>query len=255
MRSQKIESSRRLEIQHPQLKMSPPPLPSDAELSILKTFPATEGFQYEFKENVISADRLLQNLCAFLNGKGGWLILGIRDIDRAMMGIPDMYHDKMIDCFILRCDNVFHQRLIISEDGLPVAPHCITARTVVFDKRRFVFVRIEPEEGKTYVCHDGSKYIRLSASNYKFSCERYYTHHDMASAVLTARTKTRKEFSTVIDDLEKDMVRTEKRLCGLEKELETTRRQLCDKILTEKADAENRLRQRGIMCCVFSWLW
>jgi len=51
------------------------------------------------------------------------------------------------------------------------------------------------------------------------------------------------------------MLRTEKRLCGLEKELETTRRQLCDKILTEKTDAENRLRHKGIVCCVFSWLW
>jgi predicted HTH transcriptional regulator len=235
--------------------MAPPPLPSDAELAILETFPYMEGFQYEFKESVISTERLLQNLCAFLNGKGGWLILGIRDIDRAMSGIPDMYHDKMVDCFILRCDNVFHQRLIISEDGMPVATQCIQARSIVFGKRRFVFVRIEPEEGKTYVCHDGSKYIRLSASNYKFSCDRYYTSHDMSSAVMTAKVKTRKEFSAIIDDLEKDMMRTEKRLCGLEKELETTRRHLCDKILTEKTDAENRLRQRGIMCCVFSWLW
>jgi predicted HTH transcriptional regulator len=235
--------------------MAPPPLPSDAELAILETFPHMEGFQYEFKESVISTERLLQNLCAFLNGKGGWLILGIRDIDRAMTGISDVYDDKMIDGLILRCDNVFHQRLIISEDGLPLEPQCIQAHSVIFGKRRFVFVRIEPEEGKTYVCHDGSKYIRLSASNYRFSCERYYTSHDMSSAVMTAKVKTRKEFSAIVDELEKDMARTEKRLCGLEKELETTRRHLCDKILTEKRGAENRLRQRGVVCCVFSWLW
>jgi predicted HTH transcriptional regulator len=242
-------------------KMAPPPIPTDDELAILETFPATEGFQYEFKETLINTDRLMQNICAFLNGKGGWLILGIRDIDRALVGIPDSYHDKTLDSFVLRCDNIFHQKLIISEDGYTVAPSCVKARTVTFGKRRFIFVCIDPEEGKTYVCHDGTKFIRLSASNYKFSCEKYYTQHDMSSAIMSAKVKCRKEYSAMIDGLEKDIYRNEKRVTGLEKELEITRKLLFDKILTEKKNREINITennykhgQSGIFCCLFGWV-
>ncbi|MCD5415523.1 ATP-binding protein [Candidatus Bipolaricaulota bacterium] len=53
-----------------------------------------ESKTLEFKEDLPSSRRLAQTVCAFANGAGGKLIIGVRDEPREIMGIAS---DKVID--------------------------------------------------------------------------------------------------------------------------------------------------------------
>lgn len=234
-----------------------PPLPSDEDLLSLTTFPYMEGFQWEFKETPINNEKLLPAICAFLNGKGGWLLIGIRDIDRAICGIPECVKDKVIDAFIIRCDNILHQKLIMREDGLPISPKCIYARPLCNDFRRLVIVRVEPEPDISYRCYDGSRYIRLSASNYKMTQERYYTKHNVNTMMECVARKVRKETADTLLAQQTMLEMGAEKVATLEMELAMTRRLLYDKILAEKREVEARrvggAKFAGILCGVLSW--
>jgi predicted HTH transcriptional regulator len=214
-----------------------------------------EGFQWEFKETPINNEKLLPAICAFLNGKGGWLLVGIRDIDRAMCGIPECVKDKVIDAFIIRCDNILHQKLIMREDGLPISPSCIFARPLSNDFRRLVIVRVEPEPDISYRCYDGSRYIRLSASNYKMTQERYYTKHNVNTMLESVARKVRKETTETLLAQQSALEMGAEKVATLEMELSMTRRLLYDKILAEKREVEARHQPKfaGILCGVLSW--
>jgi predicted HTH transcriptional regulator len=233
-----------------------PPLPSDEELATLQVFPIPEGQHWEYKETVISSEKLLQNICAFLNRRGGYLIVGIRDIDLAIIGIPETVLDKTIDSFILKCDNVYHQSLIVSKDRLPVHPECIVARRVMAGTRRLVIIRVEPEKGKEYICHDGTTYIRLSASNYKLPSGRYYTEHDIHSLEGTIKSRYNIEYASTIANLEHAILSGQSKTRKLEAEMDTIRSLLYSKILQEKTDAEaEKKRPNGLWCCAFGLSW
>jgi hypothetical protein len=225
-----------------------PPLPSDEDLLTLKTFPYMEGFQWEFKEAPINNEKLLPVVCAFLNGGGGWIIIGIRDIDRAICGIPDCIKDKVVDSFIVRCDNILHQNLIIREDGQPMAHTCIHARVVFNANRRIIVVRVEPEPDTTYSCYDGARYIRLSASNYRMSTDRYYTQNDMNLMIEKISKKIKKESMYTLLQQQSALEMGAEKVVALEKEVATIRQALFDKILAEKREAELARRPAGFLC-------
>jgi predicted HTH transcriptional regulator len=233
-----------------------PPLPSDEELATLQTFPIPEGQHWEYKETVISSEKLLQNICAFLNRRGGYLIIGIRDIDLAIIGIPETVLDKTIDSFILKCDNIYHQSLIVSKDRLPVNPECIVARRVMAGTRRLVIISVEPEKGKEYICHDGTTYIRLSASNYKLPSGRYYTEHDIHSLEGTIKSRYTIEYASTIANLEHAVRSGQSKTHKLEIEMDVLRSLLYSKILQEKTEAEaEKKTTKGLWCCVFGLSW
>jgi predicted HTH transcriptional regulator len=216
-----------------------------------------EGFQWEFKETPINNEKLLPAICAFLNGNGGWLLIGIRDIDRAMCGIPDTVKDKVIDAFIIRCDNILHQKLIMREDGLPISPKCIYARPLYNDYRRLIIVRVEPEPNISYRCYDGSRYIRLSASNYKMTQERYYTKHNVNTMLESVARKVRKETADTLLAQQAALEMGAEKVASLETELALTRRLLYDKILAEKRHVEEnglvgKTRFAGFLCGILS---
>lgn len=236
-----------------------PPLPSDEELLSLTTFPHMEGFQWEFKETPINNEKLLPVICAFLNGKGGWLLIGIRDIDRAMCGIPECVKDKVIDAFIIRCDNILHQNLIMREDGLPISHKCIFARPLCDSNRRLVIVCVEPEADISYSCYDGSRYIRLSASNYKMTQERYYTRRDVNTMLESVGRKIRKETTETLLAQQTALEMGSEKVATLEMELTVTRKMLYDKILAEKQRVEERENTShpkfaGFLCGFLTWL-
>jgi predicted HTH transcriptional regulator len=234
-----------------------PPLPCDDELLTLETFPYMEGFQWEFKETPINNEKLLPVVCAFLNGKGGWLLIGIRDIDRSLCGIPECVKDKVIDAFIIRCDNILHQNLIMREDGLPISPKSIYARPLYDASRRMVIVRIEPEPDVTYCCYDGTRYIRLSASNYKMTQDRYYTKHDVSMMLENLARKVKKETADTLLAQQTALEMGAEKVSSLEMELAVTRRLLYEKILAEKREVEEKRRSKfaGFLCGVLTtWL-
>jgi hypothetical protein len=230
-----------------------PPLPTDEEFSSLTTFPIMEGLQWEYKETLISSEKLLQNICAFLNRKGGYLIIGIRDIDLAIIGIPDTILNKSIDSFILKCDNIYHQGLITKKDGTAIHHDCVFARTLFVNGKRLVLVKIEPEPNTLYVCHDGISYIRLSASNYKVpqTPRIMYSLSDFQSLEGTIRSRFKREYASILFMMERQIEMEAKKTRELDVKLNTMREELYSKILREKEDAEKRLENKRGFTLVF----
>ena len=59
-------------------------------MSILKLLAAPESRTLEFKEKMPSALAIAKTVCAFSNGAGGSIIIGIRDRDKALIGIDEL---------------------------------------------------------------------------------------------------------------------------------------------------------------------
>jgi predicted HTH transcriptional regulator len=59
-------------------------------MSILKLLAALESRTLEFKERMPSALAIAKTICAFSNGAGGSIIIGIRDRDKTLIGIEEL---------------------------------------------------------------------------------------------------------------------------------------------------------------------
>ena len=59
-------------------------------MSVLKLLAAPESRTLEFKEKMPSALAIAKTVCAFSNGAGGSIIIGIRDRDRDVIGIDEL---------------------------------------------------------------------------------------------------------------------------------------------------------------------
>ncbi len=226
----------------------------------MTAFPYPEGYQWEFKENVPKSVEVTSTVCAFLNTRGGYLVIGIRDKDLAVCGIPESSTLKHIDNFLLVCDDIYHQGLIIQEDGTRLPQSAVTVELkMLADGRRLVVVRVEPEPGKVYVRHCGRKYIRLSASNYRISVSRYYTESEIDERERCIRRNVMKEYKELIDSLYDDINTGYDKERELRHSAESTEKLLHQKILEDKKRAETIIRESSwsihiltcrIMCCV-----
>jgi predicted HTH transcriptional regulator len=221
-----------------------PSFPTKDELDTLVSFPYPEGYVWEYKENIPKAAELMITICAFLNTQGGYLVSGIRDIDLRMVGIPETSTHKQIDSFLLSLDDIFHQGLILHEDGTRISTSCIQAEYIqTRDGRRFMYVRVTPEDGKTYIRHCGDKYVRLSASNYKISLNRYYTEQALRERELTISRRVRRECDSVLQSLYDDINIGHDKIKELHTALDRTTRLLHTKILNDKENVEESLEK------------
>jgi hypothetical protein len=210
-----------------------PTLPSDTELAKMETFPFPEGHQMEFKETLIAAEALARCVCAFLNGSGGYLILGVRDRDLNICGL--YCSEKDIDSFLLRCDNIFHQGLVLSEEGYKLSPKSVSAQYKRFGERRLIIVRVVPEPGIKYVCLNGLAYVRLSASNYKIGADRYYRDADVMLMQKKILKQLNEDFTRTLTSLDQQVSTGHAKCKELEGDLQETTALLHTKILHERA--------------------
>ena len=210
-----------------------PALPSDTELAKIETFPFTEGHQLEFKETLIAAEALARCVCAFLNGSGGYLILGVRDRDLNICGL--YCSEKDIDSFLLRCDNIFHQGLVLSEEGYKLSPKSVTAQYKRCGDRRLIIVKVVPEPNIKYVCLNGVAYVRLSASNYRIGADRYYRDADVMMMQKKILKQLNEDFTRTITSLDQELSAGHAKRQELEGDLQETTALLHTKILHERA--------------------
>lgn len=243
-----------------------PILPSDEEWANLKEFPYTEGNQLEYKEELISAKKLLEIVCAFLNSNGGYLIIGIRDQDLAPIGLSSNISIKEIDGFFLKCDNIYHQGLIVTEEGNAIGLECVHVRLLTLaDGRRFLIVKVVPEDDKRQIIQDGLQYFRLSASNQKLVKHRYQSEHDMNAYRGMVKTEQKRfqeeqhrQQIEAFELFQKELRNGFAKVHELEEEVSLTRKVLQDKILREKEDTETQLQKTKttpfrILCSVLSF--
>ncbi len=59
-------------------------------MSILKLLASPEGKTLEFKEKMPTSLAIAKTVCAFSNGAGGSIIIGVRDRDKALIGIGEL---------------------------------------------------------------------------------------------------------------------------------------------------------------------
>jgi predicted HTH transcriptional regulator len=131
------------------------------------TFPLPEGTNLEFKIgfNSSMAEKIIATLCGILNSGGGYLVIGVEDETRRIVGIKT---DKSMDNFLLMLDSIYHHQHLKKLDGTPIPLGTIRSGTVqAANNKELLVVTVTSEPGEKYTVKDGSIWYRLAASNYK----------------------------------------------------------------------------------------
>ena len=131
------------------------------------TFPLPEGTNLEFKIgfNSSMSGKIIATICGILNSGGGYLVIGVEDETRRIVGIKN---DKSMDYFLLMLDSIYHHHHIKKMDGTPVPLGTIKSGTVqAAQDKELLVVTITAERGEKYSVKDGTVWYRLAASNYK----------------------------------------------------------------------------------------
>jgi predicted HTH transcriptional regulator len=131
------------------------------------TFPLPEGTNLEFKIgfNSSMAEKIIATLCGILNSGGGYLVIGVEDETRRIVGIKT---DKSMDNFLLMLDSIYHHHHLKKLDGTPVPLGTIRSGTVTAaNNKELLVVTATSEPGEKYTVKDGSIWYRLAASNFK----------------------------------------------------------------------------------------
>jgi len=139
------------------------------DLKTATNFPYPESTHFEFKCSFTALDantkrKLEETICAFLNTEGGYLIIGIHDTTREILGV---HENKELDRFLLRVDNIYHSNSIVHDDGSTLTPGTVKAMSVPAGEKTICFVQATPQPGKKYRLNSGEMYYRLSASNFR----------------------------------------------------------------------------------------
>ena len=131
------------------------------------TFPLPEGTNLEFKLSFNSSmsEKIIATICGILNSGGGYLVIGVEDETRRIIGIKT---DKTMDCFLLMLDSIYHHHHLKKLDGTPVPLGTIKSGTVqAANDKELLVVTITAEPDEKYTVKDGSIWYRLAASNFK----------------------------------------------------------------------------------------
>ena len=181
------------------------------DLTGLTVFPRQESNTLEFKIALnLSKEfmtKIYATLCGFLNGVGGHIVFGIEDTYRTIHGLQ--CSGKEMDSYVVRLDQIYHDRMIVEESGASLAIGTISARFLdvassnpVEPPKKLIVVTAIPEPGKRYKCKDGTMWFRLSASNYRIQGQ---SHVDMIDQYIKDLKLATKEIKVLRDQLNNSM--------------------------------------------------
>lgn len=111
-------------------------------------FPIPEGSNLEFKSGYHSScsEKIYSTICGILNCGGGYLVIGVEDGSRKILGI---LQDKNLDKFLLMIDGIYHLGMIKKKSGLPISVGTIKTGIVnAANDKKLAVVTITPEEMK-----------------------------------------------------------------------------------------------------------
>lgn len=222
------------------------------DLTGLEIFPAMESNTLEFKlslSNIIKSN-CARTICSFLNAKGGYIVFGVEDKERRIVGIN--VSSSELDEYLLWFDSFYHVRRITESSGEPLSPGVIEAKIVHVNPTKSVIVAIiKPRPNVTYKCNDGTAWYRLAASAYS------YHEGSAEKEVMRLKTELKQESEwrsiaqSEVSCLRDDM----KRLVGLAKtidsRLEDFAKDVENDILLRKVSVEKHLAKRSCLCFGF----
>jgi len=241
------------------------------------TFPLPEGTNLEFKIgfNSSMADKIIATLCGLLNSGGGYLVIGVEDETRRIVGIKT---DKSMDNFLLMLDSIYHHHHLKKLDGSPIPLGTIRSGTVqAANNKELLVVTATSEPGEKYTVKDGTVWYRLAASNFKQTVlPTIYTEKELDVIIakkLAAHTtllqqqfeaekkkinqthqSERDRLKTKFVDLQKDF----DKMMGAAKQTDKTFNEFRDMLFTniqlQKAEAEKELTTKNtnwfsFICC------
>jgi predicted HTH transcriptional regulator len=128
-------------------------------MSILRLLAAPESRTLEFKEKMPSALAIAKTVCAFSNGAGGSMIIGIRDRDRALIGIDE-----------LEISDVEEQAANITYEMLEPIP---SFNTTIYNIEGKLLLKVEVYPGRLKPYHLKEKgemegtFVRIGSTNRK----------------------------------------------------------------------------------------
>jgi len=211
--------------------------------------PFSEGNNVEFKEvaifsglfkhrssKVSGLPKYRDTLIGFLNGGGGYLIMGIRD-DRTIVGVNDMT-DEDFDKLKLWVDSTFN--ILVHKNGQPLDP-----------SRAKLLVTAFPVENAPSICHvvlikvtytgekadimtrGGTMVYRLNASNYKISSEPVYRSRDVRGMIQSVQS----QMQIIINDKHKALkLLQEKHKQEIDSLIKTEKDKMCA-MMTQVSDS------------------
>lgn len=225
------------------------------DVSTLRVFPMPEGQQLEFKEGcgAFTAQKKLETICGFLNGGGGYLVVGVRD----NLKIVGVRHGKDLDTFLRRIDDIYHSNLI--RPTPPVGSISYAMRpTAAGDICVITVAPVEKEH--PFRMSDGAIIHRLLASNLRqmtADVTTIYTATELELEVQRMRQVERSKYQNFAQKsaedyatLQKVAAATIQKLATTSVALESCQKLLFEKILAMKAEAELELKlsRRSLWC-------
>lgn len=222
----------------------------------IKVFPYIEGAHLEFKGGFgVSVKSIYKTMCAFLNGGGGHIIIGIDDISHQIIGIKEK-HRKDIDKYLLGVDNVIRNGTIQTTSGDYLTQNEIVTDVIPWGDKMILLHTIRPKPNTQYQFSNGDVVVRLNASNQIFSTKPTFVSYG-------AIEQMAKEHQNELFQLVKG---TQEAICGVEKKAALAEVRCAEltmllhrQIMREKEIAEDRMDvgkgQKGLFTSLLCGLW
>jgi predicted HTH transcriptional regulator len=134
----------------------------------LTIFPGLESKTLEFKETFSTSlrPRITNTIVSFLNAKGGYIVCGVEDRERKIVGLKATTTE--LDTYIRWFDDFYHGKRVVATDNSPLTLGEVEAKIVEVREGCYILVAtVTPTPGKTYKTKEGITYWRLGASVYK----------------------------------------------------------------------------------------
>lgn len=226
----------------------------------LEIFPGRESNTMEFKlslSNIIK-NKCISTICSFLNSKGGYIVFGVEDKDRRIVGIDCTPVE--LDEHLLWFDGLYHSKRITDVDGNKLKPGTLEVQTIKVSgpigpeaSDRFVVVlTMTPEPGVSYKCQDGTAWHRLAASVYSYQMGSAEKEMAIMQEKL-ALEKTRARYALIeINMMRKDMQQLMQHAKKLDNQMEHFTKAVSNSILVKKEQQEEYLTKKLQRPCTIS---
>jgi hypothetical protein len=224
----------------------------------LEIFPGRESNTMEFKlslSNIIK-NKCISTICSFLNSKGGYIVFGVEDKDRRIVGID--CSPAELDEHLLWFDGLYHSKRITDIEGNKLKPGTLEVQTIKVAAAaaaavaRFVVVlTMTPEPGVSYKCQDGTAWHRLAASVYSYQMGSAEKEMAIMQEKL-AIEKTRAKYALdEINMMRRDMYQLLQHAKKLDDQMEHFTKAVSNSILVKKQKQEQR-QSHSLCPCVIT---
>ncbi len=175
-----------------------------ADIADLEYFPYEENNFFEYKSGIrLPIQKVYETLVGFLNQDGGYMIFGVLDRSRRIVGVNASY--KEIDQFVLKIDAIFHQGIIRTHNGGKLVHDNLDVTVIRMRtcRRPLVVIKVKPTPFTSYMLSRGTVVHRVNASNHCIlrsdSLTRTYTEEEHRELMNQQHNQLRLTFMSEIE--------------------------------------------------------